>query len=187
MAEKTVIIALADGFEEIEAVTPADILKRIGCKVIFAGLNGTTVTGAHGFRFVADCVLAEKDGMDCDVFVLPGGLPGTTNLRDDKRITNILRARDAAGKICAAICAAPSVFEFAGIVHGRTITGYPGCEPLSGSDNCHFTGKVAERSENLVTAKGPGAGFAFGAAIAGALGYSDQTINKLLAGMMFQS
>ena len=108
MTVKNVVIVLADGFEEVEAIAPADVLKRLGCNVILAGLKNMTVTGAHGISVNADAVL---DGVDCinaDAFVLPGGLPGATNLRDDARIMEILKKRDAAGKICAAICASPA-------------------------------------------------------------------------------
>ena len=184
MTVKNVVIVLADGFEEVEAIAPADVLKRLGCNVILAGLKDKTVTGAHGMKIFADAML---DGVDCisaDAFVLPGGLPGATNLRDDARIMEILKKRDAAGKICAAICASPAaVLASAEIVKDRVITGYPGCEGLSKGETVTTSGAPAEISENLVTGKGPGAAFAFAAAIAKALSFTDDQIGKLFDGM----
>lgn len=184
---KTVIVVLADGFEEIEALTPADVLKRLGCDVIIAGLNKTEITGAHGFRIVCDELMTTADMLTADAVILPGGLPGATNLRDNATLAEILRKRDAAGKLCCAICAAPIVLECAGIVRGRKVTGYPGCESLSGSDTLTFSGAAAEQCENLVTGKGPGASFAFAGKIAQALGYPEEQIAQLYAGMMVQA
>lgn len=184
MTVKNVVIVLADGFEEVEAIAPADVLKRLGCNVILAGLKNMTVTGAHGISVNADAVL---DGVDCinaDAFVLPGGLPGATNLRDDARIMEILRKRNAENKICAAICAAPAaVLASAGIVGDRVITGYPGCEGLSKGEAVTTSGAPAEISGNLVTGKGPGAAFDFAAAIAKAIGITDAQIGQLFDGM----
>lgn len=183
MPSRRAVIVLADGFEEIEAIVPADVLKRLGCQVILAGLNATSVTGAHGFRFAADTLLKDADAGDADVLILPGGMPGAAHLRDDSALAGILRARNAAGKLCAAICAAPAVLEHAGIVSGRTVTGYPGCERLSGSAGLRFTGRTVEHDGNLITGKGPGAAFGFAAEIAGALGFSSRERAELFAGM----
>ena len=182
--EKQVFIILAEGFEEIEAVAPADILKRLGCSVTLVGLNSRTVSGAHGIRVEADSLLAETCFEQADAIVLPGGLPGATNLRDDAAVIELLRKQDRAGKICAAICAAPAVLEFAGIVRGRTVTGYPGCEGLSGSETLKFTGDPALQTENLVTGKGPGASFDFAREIALALDFTAEQVAQLYAGMM---
>lgn len=181
---KTAVIVLADGFEEIEALTPADVLKRLGCRVILAGLNQQQVTGAHGFRILCDCLMTEADLLAADAVILPGGLPGATNLRDSAALAEILRQRDRAGKLCCAICAAPIVLECAGIIHGREVTGYPGCEGLSGSETLKFSGAPAQRSGNLVTGKGPGASFDFAGEIALALDFTAEQIAQLYAGMM---
>jgi len=183
MSSKRIVIVLADGFEEVEALAPADVLKRLGCQVELAGLNKLTVSGTHGFKVGADLLLKDADALNADAVILPGGLPGATNLRDDDALTKILQARNEAGKLCAAICAAPAVFGHAGIVNGRTVTGYPGCERLSGSPDLHFTGAMAERDGNLITGKGPGAAFVFAAEIAYALGFSKSSVAELFAGM----
>lgn len=184
---KTVVVVLADGFEEIEALTPADVLKRLGCDVTLTGLNKPEITGAHGFRVACDQVLTEATLLAADAVILPGGLPGATNLQNSTRLAGILQKRDAAGKLCCAICAAPIVLESAGIIRDRKVTGYPGCERLSGSETLKFSGAAAERSENLVTGKGPGASFAFAKEIALALGYTEAQVAELYAGMMVQA
>ena len=186
MSQKRVVIILADGFEEAEAVIPADVLKRLGCAVTLVGLNDTVITGAHGIRILADSLLADSDAGNADAVMLPGGLPGATNLRDSALVTEILRERNASGKICAAICAAPAALEHAGIVNGRRITGYPGCERLSGNNALVFSGAKAERTENLVTGKGPGAAFHFAAALAESLGFPESDLNRLFDGMFVQ-
>ncbi len=180
---RQVIFVLADGFEELELTAPADILKRMGCNVVFAGLNSIEVTGAHGFRYVADMLLREADAVNADAVILPGGMPGSRYLLESKALAEILRIRDSAGRLCAAICAAPAVLEHAGIVRGRTITGYPGCEQLSGSDSCRFSGAMTERDGNLVTAKGPGAACLFGLELARALALPEDAINQVKNGM----
>ncbi len=181
---KKIFILLAEGFEEVEALAPADMLKRLGCTVVLTGLAGAVVTGAHGFRIAADSVLSETDFSDADAVVLPGGLPGATNLRDSAAVLDLLRHQNDAGKICAAICAAPIVLDRAGIIGDRKVTGYPGCEELSGNPELHFTGNAAEISGNLVTGRGPGAAFAFGAALAEALGFEKTEIASLMKGML---
>ena len=182
--QKTAVIVLADGFEEIEALTPADVLKRLGCRVILAGLDQLQVTGAHGFRLVCDALMKDTDLSAADAVILPGGLPGATNLRDNADLAEVLRQRNSAGKLCCAICAAPIVLECAGIINGRAVTGYPGCEGLSGSETLKFTGNPALRTENLVTGKGPGASFDFAREIALALDFTAEQVAQLYAGMM---
>ncbi len=187
MSEKNIFILLADGFEEVEALAPADMLKRLGCRVILTGLDKKMITGSHGFRIETDGILADTDFSSADAVVLPGGLPGATNLRDSSEVIALLQKQNQAGKICAAICAAPVVLERAGIIGGRTVTGYPGCEELSGNPGLHFSGRPAEICGNLVTGRGPGAAFAFGSALAEALGFESAAIEKLEKGMLIRS
>lgn len=184
MSGKKVIFVLADGFEELETVAPADILKRLGASVILSGLEKKTVTGAHGIRMETDCLLCEAGMEDTDAIVLPGGLPGAVTLRDSAALGEILRLFDSAGKICAAICASPNVFAHAGIWRNRPMTGYPGSEGLSGVSGLKFTGSAAEQSGNLVTGRGPGAACDFGAAIARALGFTPDAVDKILKEML---
>lgn len=182
--KKRVLVVLATGFEEVEALTPADILVRLGCEVVFAGLEPGFATGAHGIRIGTDMSLEDAENNRYDAIVLPGGMPGAAHLRDSALLAKMLRRQNDAGRICAAICAAPAVLETSGVRQGRTVTGYPGCEKLSGSDALRFSGRMTERAGNLVTGKGPGASFLFGAELAKALGFSESAVAELLAGMI---
>ncbi|MCK5843642.1 MAG: DJ-1/PfpI family protein, partial [Victivallales bacterium] len=121
---KTVAVLLADGFEEIEAITPIDILRRLEFNVIIAGLSDD-VSGAHGIKIDVDKSLDDLSAKNLDAVLLPGGLPGSTHLRDDERVIRLVREMAEAGKIVSAICAAPIVLAKAGLMKGKTCTGYP--------------------------------------------------------------
>lgn len=121
-----VLVPLADGFEEIEAVTVVDVLRRAGVEVCTAGLAALRVTGSHGIVVEADATLDAVGAEAFDMIVLPGGLPGATRLRDDPRILSLLRETLADGRYAAAICAAPGVLAHAGLLEGRAATSYPG-------------------------------------------------------------
>jgi 4-methyl-5(b-hydroxyethyl)-thiazole monophosphate biosynthesis len=121
------ITVLADGFEEIEAVTYIDLLRRAGVDVTILGLNGIEVRGAHGLWVRADMPFSEFSG-EFDAVVLPGGGPGTNNLAADEALLNLIRLANANDKLCAAICAAPTVLALAGALDNKKATCYPGCE-----------------------------------------------------------
>jgi len=121
-----VLVPLADGFEEIEAITVVDLLRRAGIEVCTAGLTSRTVTGSHAIRIEADTTLEGVDDSGFDMIVLPGGMPGAQHLRDDERILELVRAQTRRGQFTAAICAAPSVLAAAGVLDGRTATSFPG-------------------------------------------------------------
>ncbi len=178
MKEKAVWIVLADGFEETEAIVPADVLRRLKIPVILTGLKKKEVRGSHGIVIKADCVLEEAPFDDCAAIVLPGGLPGAVHLRDSADLVERLVKASENGKIVAAICAAPIVLERAGLTAGgRRITGYPGSENMA--PGLAYTGKDTERDGNLVTGKAPGAAFVFAAEIAVALGRSRSEVEDL--------
>jgi 4-methyl-5(b-hydroxyethyl)-thiazole monophosphate biosynthesis len=121
-----VLVPLADGFEEIEAVTIVDLLRRAGVEVRTASLAGREVTGSHGITVMADSGLDEVEAGDYDMIVLPGGMPGTTHLKSDSRVARLLRQFAESGRYTAAICAAPSVLAHAGLLEGRKATSFPG-------------------------------------------------------------
>ena len=121
-----ILIPLAEGFEEIEAVTTIDILRRAGIETVTAALKSNPVTGSHNITVTADILLNENDKFDA--IVLPGGMPGSTNLKNDTRVINIIKKISTAGGITAAICAAPIVLSEAGILKGKKFTCYPGYE-----------------------------------------------------------
>ena len=116
---------LAEGFEEIEAVNVIDILRRADVDVVTAGLKEGLVEGSHKIKVLPDTTLEKIDYRDFDGLVLPGGAPGFVNLGNDERILNMAREMDRAGKIVAAICAAPSVLIKAGVLQGRRATVSP--------------------------------------------------------------
>ena len=181
MNRQPVIIVLADGFEETEAVGTADVLKRIGFSVQLAGLNALLVTSSAGTRIQADLLFQEVKWENAAALVLPGGLPGATNLRDHQSVIDALRRMHQAGKVIAAICAAPIVLERAGLTEGKCLTGYPGTN--QNLSKLVYTGNRTECDGNIVTGKGPGAAFEFGARIAAALKADPSKINAVLDGM----
>lgn len=182
MSNKTACIILADGFEEVEALMPADIFKRLKINVILVGLKDKLVTGAHGFQITANTLAKDISVADFDALILPGGLPGATNLQSSPIVTDLLHQANAQNKICAAICAAPIVLHDTGVAQGKTITGYPGCEGLAKQPNCSFSGANVEVDGNIISAIGMGKAHLFAFAIAKALGISAQEINNLAAG-----
>ena len=166
--KKRVLLILADGFEEIEAVAVADVLRRLDVEVCLAGLNELTVRGAHDMKITADALLTEVDAALFDAVYLPGGLPGATNLLESELTGRILKETAARGGIVSAICAAPIVLAKHGLLDGRIFTMYPGFEAYL--NGLVPTGKPAEHNGNVITGKGPGAVFDFAAQLAAALG-----------------
>jgi len=135
-------VILAPGFEEIEATTVIDILRRCGVEVVTAGLRPDPVEGAHGIKYIPDSAVERVAVREFDAVILPGGAPGYENLRRDQRVLEMVREAFESNKIVAAICAAPAVLSTAGILRGKTATIYPemeeelkkgGCKPKRGA------------------------------------------------------
>jgi 4-methyl-5(b-hydroxyethyl)-thiazole monophosphate biosynthesis len=122
---KKVLVPLTPGFEEIEAITVIDILRRAGVDVVVAGTQSGPIEASRKTRHVPDCTLDDVHAGDFDMIVLPGGQPGATNLRHDPRIRRIVEMLQAKGRHIAAICAAPTVLSAYGILEGRTATSHP--------------------------------------------------------------
>jgi 4-methyl-5(b-hydroxyethyl)-thiazole monophosphate biosynthesis len=152
-----VLVPLARGFEEIEAVTVIDVLRRAGLEVVVAALAGDAVEGAHGIRIEADRSLAAVTAADFDAIVLPGGQPGTTHLGADQRVRELVQTLAAAGKIVAAICAAPTVLDAAGVLAGKRATAFPG-EELPTAD--YSFDRVVEDG-NVITSRAAGTAMEF--------------------------
>jgi 4-methyl-5(b-hydroxyethyl)-thiazole monophosphate biosynthesis len=130
-----VIVPLAPGFEEIEAVTIVDVLRRAGVTVDVAGTEPGPIRGSHGITVVPDVVLADVDSTLYDVVALPGGMPGTLNLRQSADVLRLVRELAAAGRLTTAICAAPTVLADAGVTAGRAVTSHPSvASELAGPD-----------------------------------------------------
>lgn len=156
---KKVYVFLAEGFEEMEAVTPIDLLRRVNIDAKFVSVTGKkAVTGAHGITYQADLLFEEMDD-DADMLVLPGGMPGTTNLMNHAPLAELLVKQYEAHKWVAAICAAPMVLGALGIVMGRFATIYPGMEEyLVGAD---ISKEEVCVSGNVITSRAPGTAIPF--------------------------
>lgn len=177
-----VYVFFADGFEEIEALTPVDVLRRAGLEVLTVGVTGKTVTGSHGIPIVCDAEIDALKPVDIDAVVLPGGLPGTTNLEASAKVQEFIDVANSKGAIIAAICAAPSVLGHKGLLQGKRATCYTGFEKdLVGAV---ATGEPAVRDGNIVTGRGAGAAFEFAFKLLDAITGSDAVSEKLRAGML---
>jgi 4-methyl-5(b-hydroxyethyl)-thiazole monophosphate biosynthesis len=154
-----VLVPLADGCEEIEAVTLIDILRRGGIEVVAAGLKPGPVKASRGVTLVPDTTLDEALGKEFDLVALPGGRDGMEALRADPRILALLRRQAAAGRHVAAICAAPAVLAEAGLLSGRRATSYPGF--LDGVADVDLREDPVVRDEKLITSRGPGTAMDF--------------------------
>ena len=165
---KNVYVFLAEGFEEIEAIGTIDLLRRAGLPthVVAVGLE-PNVTGAHGIAIQADLSISEVYNDDVLALVLPGGLPGVTNLDASQRLHQLIREANQEGKLLCAICAAPSVYGKAGLLEGKEAIAYPGFEGyLHGAT---VSAQPVVRSANFITAKSAGYTFDFALAIIEAL------------------
>lgn len=158
--ESNVAVQLADGFEEIEAVTIIDVLRRAGIHTLIVSVTGKyEVTGAHGIQVISDKLFEEVDFDEVDMIVLPGGMPGAKNLKNHSGLRGQVLKFYNSGKLLGAICAAPMVFGSLGILKNKTATCYPGFEDqLTGA---HVTGAEVEVSGKVITGKGPGVAIKF--------------------------
>ncbi len=163
-ASRAVLVPLAPGFEEIEAVTVIDVLRRAGVVVRVAGLDARRVTGSHGITLETDCLLDEVVPDELAMLVLPGGMPGTTNLAADGRILELVRALERSGRKVGAICAAPLVLERAGVLAGREVTAYPGVRDRLPSARV-LAAPAVVRSGPLLTSQGVGTALDFALAL----------------------
>lgn len=170
-----VYVMLADGFEEIEALTVVDVLRRAGIETHSVSItHSNEVVGAHGITVVADDLFTDVNLATCELVVLPGGMPGATNLRADESLCAVLKERAEKDLPIAAICAAPFILGELGILKGRHATCYPGFETkLKGA---YFSGESVERDRNLITANGPAAAMNFALAIVDLIADRDKAI-----------
>ncbi|MBK9131826.1 MAG: DJ-1/PfpI family protein [Gammaproteobacteria bacterium] len=157
----SVLVPLAQGCEELEAVTVIDLLRRAGIEVITAGLEDGPVRASRGTRLLPDTTLDAALRRDYDMIVLPGGLPGADHLRADARIIALLQRMAAAGKYTAAICAAPKVLAAAGLLDGRRATAYPGTLDGLAVPRLQPVAEPVVCDDRVITSRGPGTAMDF--------------------------
>ncbi len=160
-----VLIPLAPGFEDLEAVTLIDLLRRAGIEVVTAGLHAGLIQGARGVRVQPDALLDEVMEADFDMIALPGGMPGAEHLKNDARVQAVLRRLGAAGKYTAAICAAPIALAAAGLLEGRRATSYPGFVEKLGLANTTCLEDPVVVDGKVATSRGPGTAMDFALAL----------------------
>ena len=163
-----VYLFLAEGFEEIEALTPVDVLRRGKVALTTVGVTGKTVVGSHGIPVTADITIDQLGNLsDADAVILPGGMPGTLNLEADKRVLSAVEYCFSNQKLIAAICAAPSIFGHMGLLSGKRAAAFPGFEKdLAGAV---LNNEFVAHDGNVITAKGMGVSLDFALEILGAL------------------
>jgi protein deglycase len=155
-----VLIPLAEGCEELEAVTLIDILRRAGVDVITAGLVAGPVRCSHGTVLIADTLLDDVLSQTFDMVVLPGGMPGAEHLKNDARIIALLKNMAAQNKYIAAICAAPMALHATGLLQGKMATSFPGVLDLLPGTHRYSKGPVVVAGK-IVTSRGPGTAMDF--------------------------
>lgn len=177
-----VYLFLADGFEEIEALTPIDMLRRAKIDVTSVSINETRlVTGAHGIEVFADKTIADITPNDIDAVILPGGLPGADNLRYNPAVQAFIDVAVKEEKLVCAICAAPRILGEKGLLKGKKAICYPGFEQYLTGAEIVDTGCV--RDGNIITSKGMGKAVDFSCAIIEAL--LDKTTAEKIKGSIF--
>lgn len=156
-----VLVPLAQGCEELEAVTVIDLLRRAQIEVVTAGLAPGPVTGSRGTVLVPDTTLEQALHGDYDMIVLPGGQPGATNLENDPRILELVRRMAERGRYTAAICAAPKVLACAGVLDGKRATSFPGTLDPVRFPRVEISSDAVLTDGRVVTSRGPGTAMDF--------------------------
>lgn len=179
-----IYVHLAQGFEEIEAVTVVDILRRGGLDAKTVSVTGQRqVTGSHGIILTADLLFEEADYSACTMMVFPGGLPGTTNLLKHKGLMDALAGFSASGRPVAAICAAPMILGAMGLVRGKRATIYPGMEDeLKGA---LVQGDRVVEDDGIVTSQGPATAMEFALALLARMA-GQKTADRVKGGLLLK-
>ena len=179
-----VYVFLANGFEDVEALIPVDVLRRGGVEVVTVSVTGDSqvVESAHRVQMVADAMFEDCDFADADLLLLPGGMPGASNLNDHEGVRQALLDQAAAGRRVAAICAAPLVLGGLGLLRGKRATCYPGFEQTL--EGATYTGELCTVDGLVTTGEGPAAAFPFAYALLSQL-VSREVSDQVAVGMRF--
>ena len=180
---KKAVIFLADGFEEVEALAPVDILRRGGVDVTIAGVTGMQVVSSHNVKVMADKDVKEIKADDYDAFICPGGMPGAVNLRDSI-VTDIIKEAYGKGKIVSAICAPPMVLDKAGVLADKDFTMYPGMQNYAPSGS-YKSNKFVIKDGIVITGAGPAAAFEYAFELLAELQGKEISL-KVAEGMLFK-
>ena len=182
---KKAYVFLADGFEEIEGLTVVDVLRRAGAEVeMVSVMDRKEITGAHGIKVEADRMIEEAG--EADLYVLPGGMPGTLHLKEHAGLCRLLNQAEKKEKHIAAICAAPSVLGAAGLLEGRHATCHPGFEEK-------LTGAITSEDAvvvdgNIITSRGMGTAIDFGLAIVDCLtDFDEEVVEHVKKGIVYRN
>lgn len=180
-----VYVFLANGFEDVEALIPVDVLRRGGVEVVTVSIvaDSQVVETAHQVQIVADAMIEDCNFSDADLLFLPGGMPGATNLYEHEGVRKAVLAQAKAGKKVAAICAAPAVvLAQLGVLDGKQATCYPGFEKLL--TKAQYTADLVTVDGNITTAEGPAAAFPFAYELLAQL-VSKEVSGQIAEGMRF--
>ena len=161
MAEKSALVLLAQGCEEMEAVTIIDVLRRANVEVVVAGLEAGPVTASRRTRILPDCTIEEAMSREYDMVARPGGMPGAQNLGNDPRVIAFLEKMAGDGKFTCAICAAPTVLAKAGLLENKRATSYPGFLDQMAVAGMTVTKEAVVRDGHVITGRGPAAAMEF--------------------------
>ncbi len=178
------ILFLADGFEEIEALTPVDYLRRVDVTIDTVSItNEKEVRGAHNIRVIADKTIDDLEDLEAyDGVIIPGGIPGATNLRDNPRVIGLVQKMNNQGKLASAICAGPIVLEKAGILGGKKLTSHPGFSQEFKDYDYQEDNVVVDG--NIITSRGPALAVDFTIEIARFL-LGDQAVEKIKKSILY--
>lgn len=184
--KKTVLVPIAPGIEEIEAVTIIDVLRRAGAEVVVASVADLQVVASRGVKLIADKRIADCVRQTFDLIALPGGMPGAEHLRDSAELVALLKAQQKAGRLYAAICASPAVaLQVHGLLEGRQATCYPSmADKLTGSSKASIASRVVV-DKNCVTSGGPGTAMEFALKLVELL-YGPAKAKEVAAPMLFK-
>lgn len=170
------VVLFKEGFEEMEALSTVDVLRRAGVECQMVGMDDERVVSSHQIEMKMDQVFDESV-YDADVVVIPGGLPGATSLRDDERVIALVKDFNEKGKLVAAICAGPIVLGKAGALTGKKYTCYPGFNEEMDGD---YQDTLTCVDRNVITGRGPAASFEFAYNILEKMGHSSEDIRKAM-------